>query len=369
MVKQSAIGMQPRKRKGGRRYAIAATVLALGACAWLIAAAIRGDAGAEPVPMTVNGQDIPAAEFKMALDQNRALVADKYMQAYGAEYGAAFWTTRYEGGTPLAELASAARKQLIRSAVAQSLAQRAGVIPAAGYAAFLEGMAAENDRRAKASANGEVVYGPLSFEAQSYYSYYMSNLENATVEAMRKSGEIVVDEAKLKRQYEADKRDKYTQAGDRSLMWATAAYGEGTAYGRRDDALAALTALREAAAGGMDFAKAAQGLGIEASAATLTASSRRSAALEKPLALQQAETLSPGGLTDIFEENGALQLIYCRSVGEAQIVPYEEAKEAITRSLATEAYVERVAREVGEATVAWNDKAAMKIAEAWTNGR
>ncbi|BBH22311.1 hypothetical protein Back11_36560 [Paenibacillus baekrokdamisoli] len=315
--------------------------------------------------MSVNGQEASADEFSMYLDFKKALVANYFKQTYGANYTEHFWTTEYSDGTPLQKLMEEAKAQMTRTKIEQQLAQRSGVIKDIGYQSFLNEMEMENSRRSKAAANNEIVYGPISFEVQAYYSYYMSGLENATIDALRNNGIISISEEQLKRDYEINKKSKYAQQGAIDLEWATLPYGSGTAYKDKSDALVKMKQLEKAFANGASFKETAKGLGVDVIDSRITNASRRAAALEIPLALQKAEHLEVGKSSDIFDENEALHIIRCVSIGDMIIQPFDQVKDSIASQLALEKYRDIVERDVKEAAIKWNRQSGTNLMNKW----
>lgn len=354
-----------QRLRGNRKLALFIFTLIALTASLLLSGAMQKKTGTADDFIVVNGQRVSADEFGMYLDMSKALVADHFKQVYAADYSDRFWTDSFSGETPLRMLVAEARSRLIKAKVLQQLAEKVGIAADTSYESLLSGMEAENARRSKAVAAGEVVYGPISFELASYFSYYMSNLEIATTDALQKSGSLSISEEQVKREYEANKQVKYTQPGDIKLKWAALSYGEGTPFTNKNEALSVMQKLKDKAADPAAFDETASGLGIEVLDASVTKATRRTAALENPAVLQSAEKLQTGQLGDIFEENDALHLLYCISRGENLILPYGEAKDAIASQLRSDQFKQTVEQAQEEAVVEWNGKSAEKAALAW----
>lgn len=159
---------------------------------------------AEEMLLTYNGQEATAAEFNWHLQMNRALIVDYFKQTYNADYSIDFWSAYYSGENPMQKWINTAQTQLLTKRMELQLAQEAGVVTDISFEGFLKEMERENNRRSQAAANKEVVYGPLHLEAQAYFNYYMSNLEDATIEAMRSNGSIVISDEQVKLEYAAN---------------------------------------------------------------------------------------------------------------------------------------------------------------------
>lgn len=316
------------------------------------------------VLLSVNGRDISAEEFTWHLNLNRALVADDFRQTYGAEYSDEFWTTRYSGSgeTPLEKLVAETKIQLVRQQIEQQLAQRAGLAVSSSFGEFLQGMDAENARRSKAAASNEVVYGPVHLEAQAYYSYYMSNLENATIEAMLRNKMIALTEERLMQEYEVNRASKYTFRGAIQLEWASLPYGAGTEYKDKQSAAARMKLMQDAVSKGASFRQAAEELGLSVGEAQVTNASRRTAMLENPLILQTAEQLIQGQTSGMIEENGAVHLLHCTGAGEDIVQPFAQVRDQIALQLAQKEFQTAIEQGVNEAAIAWNHSLAMRLA-------
>lgn len=315
--------------------------------------------------MSVNGREVSEDEFSMYLDFNKALVANYFKQTYDADYSTHFWSASYSDETPLEKLVDDAKAQMLRTIIELQLAQQSGVVKDTSYVSFLNEMDSENDRRSKAVASNEIVYGPTVFEVQAYYSYFMSNLKNATIEAMRKKGAITISEQELKRDYETNKNSKYARQGVTSLEWATLPYGSRTAFEDKDAAQKKMNQLQAAVAEGVAFTVAAEELGISVVDASLTNASRRAAALESPLVLQRAEQLKEGESSDIFEENGALHMIRSVSIGDTTNLSYEQVKDSIAGQMALQKFNDIVERDMKDAAIIWNKQTVTKHAKKW----
>lgn len=216
-----------------------------------------------------------------------------------------------------------AQTQLLTKQAELQLAEEAGVIPDISFEAFLIGMERENIRRSQAAVNKEVVYGPKQLDAQAYYSYYMSNLEDATIDAMRRNGSIVITAEQERLEYEANLAAKYSKQGTTRVEWVTLPYGPESEYkdqsgamDRMKELLAAVTAGRESTGTeltGTTLREQAEELGVYTRELTVTSTSRRTAALENPLVLLAAEQLAQGQVSSLIVENGAVHLLYCLS--------------------------------------------------------
>ena len=73
---------------------------------------------------------------------------------------------------------------------------------------FLTELAEENERRAKAVANGEVVYGLTEFSLDEYYAHRLAEIGTALKRRLGESGALRVTDAEVRRAFDAN-RDKW----------------------------------------------------------------------------------------------------------------------------------------------------------------
>jgi len=364
VVKQQIDKMTKRLRFKKKTFFILSLLITLSISLLLIGAA-QLRSGAASDLLIVNGHETSPEQFSMYLGLKKALVVDYFKQTYGAEYTEQFWTTAYSGEVPLQKVMDEAKAELTKTIVMQQLAEKNGIKADISYPSFLGGMEAENRRRSKAAADGEIVYGPTSFDIEAYYSYYMSNLENATRAAMLENGRLSVSEEKVKQAYETEAKMKYTLPGALKLKWAALLYGDGTALRNKTDAVNVMKQLKQSASDLAGFVESAKQLEVEVMDASLSSATRRTAALESPVAVQQAERLQAGQSSEIFEENGELHLLYCISQDAPILLSYEEVKDSIASQWLSDQFRGIVEQELRKATVDWSNERAASVARSW----
>jgi hypothetical protein len=320
---------------------------------------------AEETLLTFNGQVVTAGEFNWHLQMNRALTADYFKQTYDADYSEKFWFTDYSGENPVQRWIKESQTQLLTKRMELQLALEAGVLSDISFEGFLKGMERENQRRSQAAENKEVVYGPLHLEAQAYYSYYMSNLEDATIEAMRSNGGIVISDEQVRLEYEANLAAKYSRPGSIRLEWLSLPFGPETEYKDQQDAMEKMELLRAAATAeigtGSGLRQQAKEFGVTVGEVQITSASRRTAALENPKVLLAADQLLPGRISALFVENGAIHLLYCLSIEDAGVQTFDQVKDAITLHLAQQKFRYMVDDKLSKADVEWNYPMAERL--------
>lgn len=362
------------QRFHSKRKVLATVLAALIAGSLIMIGAMSTATPDEAAPLLiVNGQEATTAEFNWHLQLNRALTADYFMKTYNAGYSEDFWFTDYSGEIPLQRWIRDAQTQLLTKQAELQLAEEAGVISDISFEAYLIGMERENIRRSQAAVNKEVVYGPKHLDGQAYYSYYMSNLEDATIDAMRRNGSIVITAEQERLEYEANLAAKYSRQGTTRLEWVTLPYGPESEYkdqsgamDRMKDLQAAVLAATESTGTeftGKSLREQADKVGIYARELTVTSTSRRTAALENPMVLLAAEQLAQGQMSSLIVENGAVHLLYCLSEAEPEALPFDQVKDKIAQDLAQQKFRALVDHKRSEAVVEWNKQMAEDLAQ------
>ncbi|RAV04614.1 hypothetical protein [Paenibacillus sp. YN15] len=254
-------------RHAGKAAKAGKAVLAavLGA-AVLLTGALVFAAGKEQRPGSiqvarVNGDSVSAAELKYFAGLRRASVIDEFSRKYGVEFGEGFWIRQVQGQTPLELLRKQALTDVVRLKVVLQLARREGVIQDTSFAAVEEEMGKENERRKKAVANGEPIYGPVRFEASTFVPFYQSKLAVVLKEKLAATV-LAATEEQLKAHYEAYKRNLFPVEDRIRFEKAAVSYrlnGKDSAE-TKQAAQAAAAELRRRLAEGQSVADAAVGL-------------------------------------------------------------------------------------------------------------
>lgn len=396
-----------------RRFRNWALAIGLGVC---VGAAVFAAGGGSVAPqaeppagrMAINGVQITQDEWELHVGLSRALVADYFHQAYGAQYSPQFWETPYSeivddeavdgepvygeaeygeaeavpgetgrGGksrpsveVPLDKLVADVRERLLRSRAQQQLAQADGVLEGTGFAAYQEALEAENARRQQAADNGDIVYGPQQYGMRTFYNYYFSMLRQMTIEQMWETDWLAAAEQAAAQRY-ASQGDAGAALGERplerpseslSVAWAMLSYGQAEEPERKQ-ALGRIEQLREALREGEPFAESAEQLGIPSSEGAFTAAARRSLALEYPRAIAALDGLETGETSEVVADNGAYHVFQLleREGGDAVSAGgYEDVREALVAEALESMYEERVQAEMAGAQVEWDAKLAAR---------
>lgn len=213
----------PTPRRAVPRWAVAAGALGAAVIAGVLVMTLgRADRGsppaASPPPPTavvadIDGHRIPVREFALYLAQDRAATFSYFQQTYGAADGPRFWNASYGGRTPADYLRELALTDVTRATVILDLGRHTGLIPDAGYDAFLADWQAENIRRLKAVTAHQVIYGPVQYTETDYFSYILAEISAALPEELAASGTIRTSDTLLHAYYQAHLNSYRGQAG------------------------------------------------------------------------------------------------------------------------------------------------------------
>lgn len=105
-----------------------------------------------------------------------------------------------------------AMDRLLEVKVAQQLAVKYGILKDSSFSAFLEEFDLENQRRAKALTNKEVIYGPRQYSQLTYYDYRHANMINS-LKSKWSEQELDISDDKLMDYYEQN-RDRFAKKHD-----------------------------------------------------------------------------------------------------------------------------------------------------------
>lgn len=195
----------------------AALLLSLSGQSATIANAPDDSAGeetsAEGVVMTINELPVSSAEYKMVMQRRTAEVYVHFKRTQNRDDGPGYWIDDSAGETPLRKLRELVQEELVRIKIIQGLAQKHGLLKDAGFAAFQENLATENERRKQAVAAKQVIYGPRQYREAAYYYILLGDLDHKLQAIVAKQPGQEVTEAAIAGYYEASK----DEVGDKTL--------------------------------------------------------------------------------------------------------------------------------------------------------
>lgn len=149
---------------------------------------------------TVDGYGVSKEEFQLFLGNQKAVTANYFWTKYQVQPDADFWTTSFDGETPIGYAKQLALDAMVKSKVEFILAAEREILPYLDYDDMLEHMEEENADRAQKSEAGEVFYGLTQFQPFTYYEYLSNNVRSALEQSQRDLDKPT--DAELRRIYE-----------------------------------------------------------------------------------------------------------------------------------------------------------------------
>jgi len=306
----------------------------------------------------INGEPISVREFERRVLRNRAAAATYFAQKHQAQDSAEFWTTSFDGEVPSQWVRKKALEECVKIKIEQILARDKGLLQDIGYAAFLQKLDRENERRRKALAAGEPIYGPQQYGEDEFFTYVHNNM---LIELKRRLGqhELLPTEEELQVRYQADK-DKLYDRGYRIRIWEIE-----VSYLQREGEPKPLT--REAAKAKIEearvrldkkerFEEVAPDYNEDKTLLerTMDENSQRTDLNRTPEAREQALKLEEGQASPVFEENDACHILFCLEKDKLGYRPFEEVKPNVAANCVEDKYQALVAGLVAKAKVEIN---------------
>jgi hypothetical protein len=156
----------------------------------------------------VNGEPVTKREFMHRAEIERSGVIRQFRILYGSVYDTDFWHTPFNGKTPSDVLIEKTLDTLAKIKIQQMEARKLGLIRDISYPGFLKLWENENKRRLEARRDKIVIYGPVQYSEDVYYSYVFTNMANQLKSALGEKDFAVADE-QLRGIYERDKDKQY----------------------------------------------------------------------------------------------------------------------------------------------------------------
>ncbi|BBH22307.1 hypothetical protein Back11_36520 [Paenibacillus baekrokdamisoli] len=151
-------------------------------------------ANIQEIVATVNGEPIRYGELEILMLRQRSDVIQYFYDKYNAEDSTQYWTTAFGKERPIDRLKSAALAEAKKIKIQQIIARNEGVVQRIDYSDFRNDWIQENDRRKRAAAQKQMIYGPLQYDENTYYEYLFSNMVLQVKEKQRKHANISVKE-------------------------------------------------------------------------------------------------------------------------------------------------------------------------------
>ncbi len=138
---------------------------------------IKSETFDENIVLKINNIPVSKEEYKLFLDEEKAMTFNYFYQKYGVEKSNTFWTTKINNETPINYIKEKANKHLVEVKIIQEYAAKINLVKPFNFKVFVEDWMQENKNRAAKHKAGEIVYGPINTNQRDYYFYLQSNLE------------------------------------------------------------------------------------------------------------------------------------------------------------------------------------------------
>lgn len=125
----------------------------------------------ETVAAWVEGAPITTSEMNYWMLLNKAEVSSFFYLNYGVNDNGDFWSSTYEGESPLEMLKTLSLDDARRCKVQQLLAYEKGLVTDINFDVLVSNIPSVNQERADKVKRGEVIYGPKKYTIRTYFSY------------------------------------------------------------------------------------------------------------------------------------------------------------------------------------------------------
>lgn len=133
----------------------------------------------------VDGEPVTADELRMFMNNLKTEVSTSYQEKYGvSQIDDHFWKKDFSGSSPIQTLRNKALDEAVTVKVKQMIGKKLGLVQDISYKAILNNLNAENKRRAEAVSKNEIIFGPEKFSIDTYFTYYMSNMEADSIQQL-----------------------------------------------------------------------------------------------------------------------------------------------------------------------------------------
>jgi hypothetical protein len=304
---------------------------------------------------TVNGDPISLRLFERRLARDRFSAFQHFGSTYGAKPGADFWSTPHGAETPAEWLKQQTLNECVRINIELGLAKAEGIIGSTSYAAFLQALDKENERRREALAAREPIYGPQQYREDEFFLYVTNNVRIALQRRLWQ-GRLHASDDTLREYYESVK-DSYYDRGHSVTLWAIEIHYGGTmGYGgsrARDEAKAGIEEVKRRLDAGERFEDLAaeQNENGEVYEYVFDFESRSIDRSHRASRRDEAMALSEGETSGVFESMSAFFILKCMEKKQLGYQPFDEVKGSVQRQYVEQKYQELKAELVESASV------------------
>jgi hypothetical protein len=167
----------------------------------------------EDLVATINGEKLCSNELIHQINFYKAKVYASFIDKYKIQDGSFSWSQQYGQEVPWEVLKDKALKEALRIKLQLLLMKEKGLRDDISYAAFKKELQQVNQKRKKAVANHEVVYGPVEYSEKIYFNYLFSNNLILLKKSLQQK-EIPITDPLLKAYYEGVKENYKGTSGN-----------------------------------------------------------------------------------------------------------------------------------------------------------
>ena len=131
----------------------------------------------ENIVLKINNIPVSKEEYKLFLEEEKAMTFNYFYQKYGVEKNNTFWETKIKDETPIIYIKEKANKHLVEVKIIQDYAAKVKLVEPFNFDVLLKNWQQDNQKKTKKHKAGEVVYGPINTNLRDYYFYIQTNLE------------------------------------------------------------------------------------------------------------------------------------------------------------------------------------------------
>jgi len=312
----------------------------------------------------VNNEPVSKEEFNQVITRNRAKIYTYFNTKYGSTDSKNFWQSSYNGENPAETIKKEAVKQCVRIKIEQILAKEKGIIEDTSYSGFLNKLKSENTKRKEVVKNNGILYGPIQYSEDNYFSYVHSNMVIRLKEKLEED-ELSINNQELKNFYDSIKRERYSKQ-DYIKIYKIYLPFDVENVGKISDKQEKKKRIEEAKLR-LDkeepfevVAKACNKDGAVLKQifddSTARADSRINAELKA-----QAVNLDIGQISEIFEAKNAFYIIKCEDRKHMGFKSFEEVKDIVKKDYVNRQYEKLIDELVSKANIEINQKVYEKV--------
>jgi len=192
----------------------------------------------------IENEPVIVREFMQQSKRLRPYVIQFYRTVYGCEYNEGFWNQSFDGKTPTDMLKQKTLDTIKSIKVQQLAAKKYGIETDITYSGFLSSLEKENQRRLEAKQQNQVIYGPVQYSEDVYFSYRFSNMVNSLKTVLDKKV-FRITEGDLKESYENEKDNLYRSGYiTKAKIYRIVYKPDGTAK-TKEEAFAAIQSIKD----------------------------------------------------------------------------------------------------------------------------